>query len=69
MMRILDFDSLSPEEFLNRDIQAEEDVSAAVDEIIREVRRRGDEALRDYTRRFDGAEITPQQIIDKVRDM
>ncbi len=57
MMRILDFDSLSPEEFLNRDIQAEEDVSVAVDEIIREVRRRGDEALRDYTRRFDGAEI------------
>ena len=57
MMRILEFDSLSPEEFLNRDIQAEEDVSAAVDEIIREVRRRGDEALRDYTRRFDGAEI------------
>ena len=39
MMRILDFDSLSPEAFLNRDIQAEEDVSAAVDEIIREVRR------------------------------
>ena len=57
MMRILDFDSLSPEEFLDRDVQAEEDVSAAVDEIIREVRRRGDEALRDYTRRFDGAEI------------
>ena len=28
MMRILEFDSLSPEEFLNRDIQAEEDVSA-----------------------------------------
>ena len=57
MMRILDFDSLSPEAFLNRDIQAEEDVSAAVDEIIQEVRRRGDEALRDYTRRFDGAEL------------
>ena len=57
MMRILDFDSLSPEEFLNRDIQAEEDVSAAVDEIIWEVRRRGDGALRDYTRRFDGAEL------------
>lgn len=57
MMRILDFDSLSPEAFLNRDIQAEEDVSAAVDEIIQEVRRRGDGALRDYTRRFDGAEL------------
>nr|WP_325181778.1 histidinol dehydrogenase [uncultured Oscillibacter sp.] len=58
MMRILDFDSLSPEEFLNRDIRAEEDVSAAVDEIIRQVREGGDAALRDCTRRFDGAEIT-----------
>nr|WP_326127666.1 histidinol dehydrogenase [uncultured Oscillibacter sp.] len=55
MMRILDFDSLAPEDFLNRDIRAEEDVSAAVDEILREVRTRGDAALRDYTRRFDGA--------------
>ena len=57
MMRILDFDGLRPEELLNRNIQAEEDVSAAVDEIIREVRERGDAALRDYTRRFDGAEL------------
>ena len=57
MMRILDFDGLRPEELLNRNIQAEEDVSAAVDEIIREVRARGDAALRDYTRRFDGAEL------------
>ncbi len=57
MMRILDFDRLSPEEFLNRDIQAEEDVSAAVDAVIAEVRQRGDAALREYTRRFDGAEL------------
>ena len=57
MIRILDFDQLAPEEFLNRDIQAEEDVSAAVDEILANVRRRGDDALRDYTRRFDGAEL------------
>ena len=56
-MRILDFDGLAPEDFLNRDIGAEEDVSAAVDEILREVRTRGDAALRDYTRRFDGAEL------------
>ena len=57
-MRILDFDSLSPEDFLNRDIQAAEDVSAAVDAVIADVRERGDAALRDYTRRFDGAELT-----------
>ncbi len=57
MMKILDFDALSPAEFLNRDIQELEDVSAAVDQVIREVRERGDAALRDYTRRFDGAEL------------
>ena len=57
MMKILDFNCLAPEEFLNRDIRAEEDVSAAVDGILREVRTRGDAALRDYTRRFDGAEL------------
>ncbi len=57
MMKILDFDGLSPEAFLNRDIQAEEDVSAAVDAVIQAVRERGDEALRDCTRRFDGVEL------------
>ena len=38
-------------------IRAEEDVSAAVDGILADVRSRGDAALRDYTRRFDGAEL------------
>ena len=47
MIRILDFDQLAPEAFLNRDLRAEEDVSAAVDEILAEVRQRGDAALRD----------------------
>ena len=32
-------------------------MDAAVDEILRAVRARGDDALRDCTRRFDGAEI------------
>ena len=40
MMKILDFDGLAPEEFLNRDIRAEEDVSAAVDGILADVRSR-----------------------------
>ena len=62
MMRILEFDSLSPEEFLNRDIQAEEDVSAAVDEIIREVRARGAAVLRAYTRPSDNAELTDLRV-------
>lgn len=57
MIRIYDFDRLSPEEILNRDIQAEEDVSAAVDAVIAEVKTRGDAALLDYTERFDGVRL------------
>ncbi len=68
MIRILDFDTLSPEAFLNRDIQAEEDVSAAVDTVIAEVRRNGDAALRDFTRRFDGAELDMLQVTEAEFD-
>ncbi len=57
MIKILDFNDISIDDILCRDIQAEEDVSAAVDAVIADVRDRGDEALREYTRRFDGAEI------------
>ncbi len=56
MIRILHFEDLTPGEILNRDIRAEADVEAAVDDVLAEVRARGDAALRDFTRRFDGAE-------------
>ncbi len=68
MMKILDFDCLTPEEFLNRDIRAEEDVSGAVDAVIRNVRNCGDAALRDYTRRFDGAELKDLRVSDEEFD-
>ncbi|HMA13957.1 MAG: histidinol dehydrogenase [Bacteroidota bacterium] len=38
------------------------DVDAAVAEIIAEVRRRGDAALIDYTKRFDRQTLTPQTL-------
>lgn len=57
MIKILNFNDICIDEILCRDIQAEEDVSAAVDAVIADVRARGDEALRDCSRRFDGAEI------------
>ncbi len=57
MIPILQFDELSPEDILNRDIRRRTDVDAAVDAVLADVRERGDEALRDYTRRFDGAEL------------
>ena len=57
MIRILSFDAVRPEEILNRDIRAEADVEAVVDGIIADVRTRGDEALRDYAKKFDGADL------------
>lgn len=57
MIRILSFDAVRPEEILNRDIRAEADVEAVVDGIIADVRARGDQALREYAKKFDGAEL------------
>ena len=57
MIPIYEFDKLSPAEILNRDIQAEEDVGAAVDAVLADVRRNGDAALRAYTKKFDGVEL------------
>ena len=57
MIRILNFDSVAPEEILNRDIRAEADVESVVDAIIADVRARGDEALRDYAKKFDRAKL------------
>lgn len=57
MIRVFEFDQLSPAEILNRDIQAEENVSAAVDAVLAEVRQNGDAALKAYTQAFDGVEL------------
>ncbi len=40
----------------------EADVEAAVAEIVARVRREGDAALLDYTRRFDGLDLTPDKL-------
>ena len=62
MIRILDWENIRPEEILNRDIRAEEDVSAAVDAVIADVRENGDEALLRYTERFDGVKLTALEV-------
>ncbi len=60
-MRILDWESLCDGErraALARPVQAaRDDVNAVAREIIANVRAGGDEALRAYSRRFDGAEL------------
>ena len=65
MIPIYEFDHISPEKILSRDIQAEEDVSRAVDEVIAAVRERGDEALKEYTKRFDGVALEAFQVTEE----
>ena len=62
MIKLYHFDELKPEEILNRDIRAEKNVEDVVDAIIADVRARGDDALKDYALKFDGAAIENLQV-------
>ena len=62
MIKLYNFDELKPEEILNRDIRAEKNVEDVVDGIIADVRARGDEALKDYALKLDGAKIDALQV-------
>ena len=65
MIPILEFDKLSPGDILNRDIQASENVDAAVDAVLAEVREKGDAALRAYTKRFDGVDLEDLRVSEE----
>ena len=58
MIPIYEADRLEDLPLFDRAPQAEEDVGASVDAILADVRARGDAALREYTRRFNGADLT-----------
>ena len=64
MIPILKLRDLTDEQILNRDIQAEENVSAAVDAVIADVRQNGDAALLKYTEKFDGVKLKTLQVSD-----
>ena len=64
MMKIMPVDQFDPEEFKTPPIQAGNEIEARVDEIIAAVRAKGDEALRDYARKFDGAELESVLVTD-----
>ena len=68
MIKLYNFDELRPEEILNRDIRAEKNVEDAVDGIIADVRARGDDALKDYALKFDGAKIDALQVTQEEID-
>lgn len=65
MIPILKLKELTDEQILNRDIQAEENVSAAVDSVITKVRQSGDAALLEYTEKFDGVKLESLQVSDQ----
>ena len=65
MIPILKLKDLTDEQILNRDIQAEENVSAAVDAVITKVRQSGDAALLEYTEKFDGVKLESLQVSDQ----
>ena len=64
MISIYEVQNLTPEQILTRKIQEEENVSAAVDAVIADVRKNGDAALRAYTKRFDGVEVDTLQVTE-----
>ncbi len=47
----------------------EQNVEKAVSEILRDVRQRGDEAVCDYTRRFDEFDLTPELMRVSIEDI
>ena len=65
MIPILKLEELTPEQILNRDIQAEENVSAAVDAVIADVRQNGDAALLQYTEKFDDVKLFSLRVSDQ----
>ena len=62
MIRLYEFDALRPEEILNRDLRAEHDVEQTVKAILEDVRVRGDAALLEYAKKFDGASLDGLQV-------
>ncbi len=63
MIRILDYEKLPAEEIFKR-AEEKTDVEAVVSSIIADVRSRGDEALIEYAKKFDKAELTTVEVSD-----
>lgn len=62
MIPIYDIKNIPLSQILRREETEGPDISAAVADILRTVRREGDDALRRYAREFDRAELTDIQV-------
>ena len=68
MIKTVEYNEISPEDILCRDITAERDVELAVDEIIADVAQKGDEALIRYAEKFDGARLESVVVSEQELD-
>ena len=57
MIKIIDFASIKPEEVFSR-LQDKVDVSVPVREIIENVQKNGDKAIKEYALKFDGVNLS-----------
>ena len=63
MIKIMKYGQISPEEIFARN-ESELDVSDIVTDIIADVRKNGDAALKAYAQKFDKAELTSLEVSD-----
>ena len=61
MIRIMDYSTVPESQIFSRS-SSSADVSAPVAAIIADVRKRGDEALKELTAKFDGAQLTSIEV-------
>lgn len=61
MIKILNSENITKEEILCR-VETPENVGPAVDEVLANVKSRGDEALLEYTKKFDKADIDAVEV-------
>ncbi|MBQ8911030.1 MAG: histidinol dehydrogenase [Clostridia bacterium] len=67
MIKILEYGQVSTEEIFKR-VVPKVNVEAAVAEIIEKVRKEGDDAVKEYTARFDGADLDSLQVTKEEID-
>lgn len=61
MIKIMNYNNVSEDEIFSRS-SSSKDVSSVVCAIIEDVKKRGDEALIEYTEKFDGADISEIEV-------
>ena len=64
MIKIMKYGVVSEDEIFSRS-SSSKDVSSVVSSIIKDVKTRGDEALREYTKKLDGADISEMKDLNE----